>query len=171
MKALSLWQPWASLVALGLKRVETRIWSTPYRGPIAIHSTAGVPVAWLGSSRYTKAFVDNLPIEWRTLVASDLRMGMSKLCRTLPRGFILCTANLVDVRETADVVHDLSDAERAFGNYEEGRYAWFLDNIKRFEHPIPAKGNRKLWNWERKPEDLGLRFERMNPYTEEWEPM
>lgn len=38
MKALSLWQPWASLVAIGAKTIETRSWSTSYRGPLAIHA-------------------------------------------------------------------------------------------------------------------------------------
>lgn len=173
MKALSLWQPWASLVALGLKKVETRIWSTPYRGLIAIHSTAGIPVAWLGASRFEPEFITQLPVEWRNIVneASSVRVGMTQLCGVLPRGVVLCTANLVDVRETLQVVDGLSDQERAFGNYDEGRYAWFFDKIKRFPHPILAKGNRRIWNWERKPEDLGLRFERMNPHTEEWEPM
>jgi hypothetical protein len=38
VKALSLWQPWASLVALGVKTIETRSWSTSYRGPLAIHA-------------------------------------------------------------------------------------------------------------------------------------
>jgi hypothetical protein len=38
MKAISLWQPWATLVAIGAKTIETRGWSTSYRGPIAIHA-------------------------------------------------------------------------------------------------------------------------------------
>jgi len=38
MKALSLWQPWASAIALGSKRIETRGWATSYRGPLAIHA-------------------------------------------------------------------------------------------------------------------------------------
>ncbi len=38
MKALSLWQPWASLIALGVKTIETRSWATNYRGPLAIHA-------------------------------------------------------------------------------------------------------------------------------------
>lgn len=43
MKALTLWQPWASLVALGVKTIETRSWSTKYRGPLAIHAAAKKP--------------------------------------------------------------------------------------------------------------------------------
>lgn len=38
MKALTLYQPWAQLVALGVKSIETRSWSTSYRGPLAIHA-------------------------------------------------------------------------------------------------------------------------------------
>ena len=56
MKALTLWQPWASLVALGWKSVETRCWSTKYRGPLAIHSAAKLPPDWLGASRHRREF-------------------------------------------------------------------------------------------------------------------
>lgn len=38
MKAISLWQPWASLIAAGVKSIETRGWPTNYRGQIAIHA-------------------------------------------------------------------------------------------------------------------------------------
>lgn len=37
-RALTLHQPWAQLVALGVKTIETRSWSTSYRGPLAIHA-------------------------------------------------------------------------------------------------------------------------------------
>jgi hypothetical protein len=43
MKALSLWQPWASLIALGVKTIETRGWATKYRGPLAIHAAQRLP--------------------------------------------------------------------------------------------------------------------------------
>jgi activating signal cointegrator 1 len=39
--------------------------------------------------------------------------------------------------------------ERLFGNYEDGRYAWHLEMVDVIEPPIPAKGNRMFWNWER----------------------
>lgn len=42
MKALSVMQPWASLLVNGTKTIELRTWSTPYRGPLAI--CAGVRV-------------------------------------------------------------------------------------------------------------------------------
>ena len=38
MKALTIRQPWASLIAAGVKTIETRSWSTRYRGPLAIHA-------------------------------------------------------------------------------------------------------------------------------------
>ena len=43
MKAITIWQPWASLIACGAKKYETRSWPTKYRGPIAIHAAAKDP--------------------------------------------------------------------------------------------------------------------------------
>ena len=43
MRALTLTQPWASLVAVGAKRIETRNWSTSYRGKLAIHAAKTQP--------------------------------------------------------------------------------------------------------------------------------
>lgn len=43
MKAITLWQPWASLIAIGAKKYETRSWKTNYRGPIAIHAAKKDP--------------------------------------------------------------------------------------------------------------------------------
>src|SRR5258708_5270609 len=43
VKALTLWQPWASLIAVGAKTIETRSWSTSYRGPLAIHAAKRKP--------------------------------------------------------------------------------------------------------------------------------
>ncbi|MBP2659020.1 MAG: hypothetical protein H6Q69_2052 [Firmicutes bacterium] len=38
MKAITILEPWASLIACGAKKIETRSWSTQYRGLIAIHA-------------------------------------------------------------------------------------------------------------------------------------
>ncbi|PRF55466.1 ASCH domain-containing protein [Burkholderia multivorans] len=42
MKALSIRQPWAWLVAAGHKDIENRTWPTSYRGPLLIHASAGM---------------------------------------------------------------------------------------------------------------------------------
>lgn len=39
IKAISLHQPWASMIAQGVKTIETRLWYTPYRGELLIVST------------------------------------------------------------------------------------------------------------------------------------
>jgi ASCH domain len=40
MKALSIKQPWASLIAHGIKDIENRTWKTHFRGRIFIHASA-----------------------------------------------------------------------------------------------------------------------------------
>jgi len=57
--------------------------------------------------------------------------------------------NLFRIEETRQVREILCKRELIFGNYEDGRYAWSMQVIEKFERPIPAKGNRMLWNWER----------------------
>jgi hypothetical protein len=142
MKALSLWQPWASLVALGEKRIETRIWSTPYRGPLAIHAAKKLPPRWLGASRHSEAFVNELAD-----VLNCRRDHVASEIRKLPFGSVLCIVRLVQIEETSRIREILCQRELIFGNYEDGRYAWHLELIERFESPLPAKGNRLLWNW------------------------
>ena len=46
MKALSLTQPWATLVVIGAKRIETRFWHTSYVGPLLIHAAKAIPSSW-----------------------------------------------------------------------------------------------------------------------------
>jgi hypothetical protein len=134
MRALSLWQPWASLVAHRFKTIETRSWSTKYRGPIAIAATASKP-KFLGRSSLGDAFraqydLTNLPDYGR-----------------LPHGAIVCLARLVAIEHTERVRDDISEMERVFGNYEDGRFAWFFEGIARII-PIPAKGMQGLWTWD-----------------------
>jgi activating signal cointegrator 1 len=140
VKALTLWQPWASLVALGHKSVETRVWTTKYRGPLAIHAAKALPPDWLGASRHSRQFQFELS---EVLHESDLR----KAVRLLPRGAVLAVARLVDVVPASEIRDEICARERIFGNYEDGRYGWFLELEDIFEYPIFAKGSRLLWNW------------------------
>ena len=127
MKALTLTQPWASLVALGHKRIETRSWSTKYRGKLYIHAAKGFP-------RSAREFADE---------------EQSLLPERLPRGMIVATARLVDIRGTASRYCEvLSTQERRFGDYYPGRYAWVLEDIVPLDKPIPWRGMLGLFNIE-----------------------
>jgi hypothetical protein len=143
MKALTLWQPWATLVAMEVKRIETRCWATKYRGEIAIHSAAKLPPKWLGTSSQSHVFRDQL-----TDVFGVRRDRVDDIVRGLPYGKVLCVVCLTAIEEIDGELRDsISARERVFGNYGEGRYAWHLRMVEVFEPPIAAKGNRMLWNW------------------------
>lgn len=130
MKALTLTQPWASLVALGHKRVETRSWSTNYRGPLAIHAAKGFPASA------------------RNFASQECALGRLSVISPLPLGAIIATAQLVDVQLTQDAALVISGLERHLGDYSRGRFAWFLDDVKALDEWILAKGALGLWEWE-----------------------
>jgi len=146
MKALSLWQPWASLMAFEEKKVETRGWSTKFRGEIAIHATAKEPADWLGASRHRQEFANRF-----RLLSEKHGWGdgyWPDAAHYVALGAVLCVVRLIAIERVEDVRDDLSEQERCFGNYEDGRYAWFTELVERFPKPVPAKGNRMLWNWD-----------------------
>jgi hypothetical protein len=138
MKALTLTQPWASLVALGQKSIETRSWFTSYRGELLIHAAKGFP-KWAQDFCYEDPFRGFLP----------------PTAQELPLGVILCKVELLACVRT-NQLHKLGEAglakpdviELAFGDYSEGRYAWALRLIETFNKPIPAKGSLGLWEFE-----------------------
>src|SRR5260370_42147173 len=119
MKALTLWQPWASLVAFEEKKVETRTWATKYRGPLAIHAAVRMPPEWLGASRFSDGFQ-------RAVRAVHIRrqwgpFGWNGNENTL--GCVLCIVNLSYIATAQTVRDDLSPQELTFGNYDDDRYA------------------------------------------------
>lgn len=151
MKTLTLWQPWATLVAMEEKRIETRCWSTKYRGKLAIHAAAKFPPKWVGASSRTDPFRDELADVFGARRDRDDRYGrhVDDILRGLPCGKVLCVVEVTDVAAIDDMLREtLSQRERVFGNYEAGRYAWHLKMVDVLEPPIPAKGSRMLWNWD-----------------------
>ena len=131
MKAITLWQPWATLVAIGAKRFETRSWSTHYRGPLAIHAAkTGMDIArYRGRPKIEEALA---------------HAGYS--FDTLPLEAVVCTTRLAAVLPAAVVVRQgLADD---FGDYGAGRYAWQLVAVRPLVEPVPAKGRQRFWEWE-----------------------
>jgi activating signal cointegrator 1 len=130
------------LIALGEKRIETRCWQTSYRGPLAIHAAAKLPPRWLGASMHGNEFRNELAD-----VLGVRRQNVDAAIRALPYGKVVAIVHLHGIEETRTVREILCDRELLFGNYEDGRYAWHLKVSTQLECPIPAKGNRLLWNW------------------------
>ena len=122
MKAISLWQPWASAIALGHKRVETRHWTTKYRGPLLIHAAK----RW---GRDQREF-------------ASVEMALGRLPARIPLGALVATARLVDVRPSEEVKLTVSAIERLYGNYEPDRFGWLLEDIVALPEPIPFKGTQ-----------------------------
>ena len=151
MKALSLLQPWASLVAYGRKKIETRTWGTRYRGPLAIHASKS-DIA-LGAL----ALASDPTLE---LMTGELcKGGLDVTLVPLPFGRIIALCDLVGVeRITPENVPP--EPERSFGDYRPGRYAWHLSNIRRLNPCPEAKGHLGLWN---PPDPEGLAFLEVRP--------
>lgn len=130
---ISLWQPWASMVAWGLKQFETRHWSTSHRGVLLIHA----------AKRWTQAEKDYCrQYPFNRAIADKLGGAISDL----PFGCIIAAAELVSILETGKLLL-LSDEERAVGNFAPGRFAWKLANVKALKAPIPVKGGQGLFKW------------------------
>lgn len=128
MKVLTIKEPFATLIANKVKRIETRSWKTKYRGEIYIH--AGV------------AKIDKKVSE---------RPGLKKLYENLDLkyGYIICKARLVDcVYMDEKFMSEIkkNKTEYICGHYEIGRYAWILDDVEIIE-PIKAKGQLGIWNY------------------------
>ncbi|MFF2016241.1 ASCH domain-containing protein [Paenibacillus sp. NPDC058177] len=147
MKAITIIQPWATLIAVGEKQFETRSWSTKYRGELAIH--AGKKV-------------DREACQKPEIQAALERHGYT--ADNLPTGAVVATCDLANVYPITNhfeysgeaasinaegVIEEIFEGnEYAFGWYEVGRYAWELHAVRRLPEPIPEKGQQGLWNWE-----------------------
>ena len=130
MKVLSLTEPYATLIKLGKKKIETRSFKTNYRGELYIHaSSTKIPKEWKNNK------------ELMNLVKDD----------NLNFGYIICKCNLVDCiymdEEFLDEIHK-DKLEFICGDYRLGRYAWILEDIEVLDKPLFAKGKLGIWNYE-----------------------
>lgn len=156
MPAITLHQPWASLIACGEKRLESRSWPIAYRGQIAVHAAAKVP-------SYARALMEKDP---RFVEALD-RHHLAHDPRELPAGAVLAVAEIVGChkveavgcsrsRDEADSWHvryryveelvPIEEQELVFGNIAPHRWVWELQNVRAIE-PVPAKGQQGIWTW------------------------
>ena len=145
MKAITLHQPYATLIAIGAKRVETRGWRTRFRGPLAIHAAR---VFGPGA----RALCSREPFR------SALAQGGYASADALPLGAVVATCRLLDCQPTSaddgqPSAHlpPADAAERAFGDYALGRYLWLLADVVPVSPPRPARGKQGFWEWDASP--------------------
>ena len=138
-KALTIIQPWATLIAVAAKKIETRSWKTNYRGEIYIHA----------GKKIDRDFC------YQDISKKVLNMH-GYTTENLPTGVIIAKAKLVDCAKVVaskegsailegDKQYIVGNYEFYFGNYEVGRYGWILQDIELI-NPIPAKGQLSIWN-------------------------
>lgn len=129
MRILTIKEPYATLISLGIKKIETRSWRTNYRGEIYIHAGIKKP----NYSHKTDDF---------KLIAD--KYEYNKL------GYVLCKCNLVDCIEmTEEYINDMKlnhYQDYICGVYEVGRFAWVLDNVEVVE-PFFVKGRLGIWHY------------------------
>jgi hypothetical protein len=140
MKCITLTQPWASLIAIGAKRVETRSWATPHKGMLAIH--AGKGLGPVGGKEGLHSLCRRVPFctALQPLIGTDVNL--------LPLGQIIAVVELVACRHTEELEPILSEQERAFGDYSFGRWGWLLRNVRPLRTPISTRGALSLWEYD-----------------------
>ena len=122
MKVLTLKQPWATLVAEGIKKYEFRSWKTNYRGKILIHAGTGIDKKELEKYK-------------------DLNLEF-------PSKRILAEVEIEDCLELNDELNKNIIAEKniAYGSKYRTGYAWKLTNYKKINYDKEVKGQLGLWN-------------------------
>lgn len=167
---LSMLQPWASLLVLGIKQVETRsfkIWRN-HRGRLYIHASKVRKKDYIDYYVKDEAFrsYTNMAYERihggrpRIYSVTDSRdpygyqMEWRAFKEAFPVGKIIGSVNVLDCVESFDLkarydkMHRWDDWEREWtlGDLSSDRYGWPVDQPTVFKQDIPAKGQLGLWN-------------------------
>lgn len=152
MPALTLWQPWASLVTAGCKNFEFRKWPAPavfHHRRIAIH--AGTRAIVRDEVRHLVLQLNSA--DWRQTglnreASLVLLEPMLVSLGVLPRGAVLCLATLGTPIKGAVLSASLgltNDSDRD----EHTNWGWPLTNVERLEPYVPARGAQGFWTWNR----------------------
>ncbi|HBK22881.1 MAG TPA: hypothetical protein DDZ60_10375 [Planktothrix sp. UBA10369] len=131
-KVITLWQPYATLIATGIKHYETRSWPTNYRGTLLIHA-AKRPMKV--EQMATLDRLKNNPLITRAKISQNLD--------DYPLGVILCKSELTDC---IPAKHPPNIIEKAVGDWHPIYWAWRLTDITPIT-PIPIGGKQGFWDY------------------------
>lgn len=136
MKVITLWQPWASFIACGIKTIETRThdrFKNLKGETIGIHAGKSWDKDWVElAGRYLRddQIMDVLTMEYLFKKKSPLVFG--------------CLMATAHVQTTGWLFTNHS--MRALINCDEDRFGLFLENIRRVK-PITIEGHQGIWNY------------------------
>jgi hypothetical protein len=129
MRAISILQPWATLIAIGAKRYETRGWQTKHRGEVAICASKG-KAGW--------RLMDQ-SVSFCHMIDRAVRdVGMPPMPYDV-LGAVVAVASIDGVIPSADA-HRLTQTEQDVGDWSPGRFGFHLVNVRRLVVPVPVKG-------------------------------
>ena len=145
MKAITVKQPWASLIVEGIKDIENRTWPTKYRGKVLIHAAAS-SWSWDKFSSYIER-IDCENLELQKIVREN---SFSKnWLNNLSKGVIIGSVDIVDcVINHSSVWAEKSEMFLKSDIAYKHTYNWVLANPIKFHEPIPAKGKLSFWEFE-----------------------
>lgn len=126
MKALTICQPYAHLIAFGHKLVENREWPTRYRGDLLIHA---------GKSR-----------DW--MAGTDEQFARDYGERPV-FGAVVAMASLVDCLHIDRIIDGQYDTLYPWLREHEhahGTWCWVLENVERLTDPLPWRGAQGLFD-------------------------
>lgn len=126
MKIITLKQPWATIIAEGLKYYEFRSWKTSYRGELLIHAGGGVD--------------------------TEAMKRFSSLNLKYPKYRVVAKVNLVDcIKLNEEISKSISkENEYIYGTNNKDGYAWKIDNIKKINSEEEIKGKLSIWEIDEK---------------------
>ena len=151
MNALTLHQPWAGLLAAGVKTIETRSWAAP-------QSAIGQQMAIHASKRKFNYY--DLPFE---LNYPALAIAAGKRPELVESFGAVLGAGMLDACE--QVVKPFGEGRAytnmgrivevdPYGDFTPGRYLWFFSELKALAEPYPARGRQRVWRLDMSDCDL-----------------
>jgi hypothetical protein len=143
MKAISVKQPWASLIVNGVKDIENRTWKCPekYIGQrVLIHASAEKQSVVKVLSNEQKEVVKASEL-WAQCVFPDLGAIIGSV------EIVDCVVNHSSIWAEKTYQFELED--ELSGEFVKGKtiYNWVLAHPRLFPEPIPAKGKLGFWEY------------------------
>jgi len=144
IKAISLWEPWASLIRTGAKTYETRSWPTKYRGPLLIcAANKGLTQSNMVKLLRTRDFQDALPF-----LGEISHLPFRCVLERFYFGKAVALVELQYCVKTEHICDAVKEREQYFGDFSSGRYAWSLKIINNTFEPFSIRGRQGFFNVE-----------------------